>query len=146
MSRLDRASVSDQQSHREDRGPLGGAVLLRLAAGPLTKPALCRVVSMVLARANCPVDRHDDAMLICDTLSAHAPDHAGDDCLTFALSASPEAFELRVSGLSEQGAGRLVRDAAVPGVGNVLESTTDGLRIAPSPDGVGEELVLTLVF
>ena len=46
---------------------------LRLAKGPLVGPVLCRVVSIVLARANCPMDRMDDAMLICDALSAHAP-------------------------------------------------------------------------
>jgi hypothetical protein len=146
MSRLHRAGVSDRWSQREDRRSQESTASLYLANGPLARPALGRVVSMVLTRANCPVDRHDDAMLICDTLSAHAPDHADDDCLAFALSTRPGVFELRVVGLSEHRASRLVQDAVVPGVGNVLERTTDKLLIEPSPDGTGEELVLTLVF
>jgi hypothetical protein len=146
MSRFHRAGVSDQQSHREDRGPQERVASLCLANGPLAGPVLCRVVSMMLARANCPVDRHDDAMLICDTLSAHAPDHASDDRLAFALSTRPGVFELRVAGLTEQGASRLVHDAAMPGVGNVLERTTDELRVESSPDGTHEELVLRLIF
>jgi serine/threonine-protein kinase RsbW len=101
---------------------------------------------MVLARANCPVDRLDDAMLICDALSAHAPTHAADGCLAFAVSARGGQFELRVGELPAQAASRLVQDAVLPGVGNVLERVTDELRIEPSADGAGEELVLGLVF
>jgi hypothetical protein len=126
--------------------PYESSASLRLARGPLVGPVLCRVVSMVLARANCPMDRLDDAMLICDALSAHAPTHAADGCLAFAVSARGGEFELRVGELPEQAAKRLVQDAVLPGVGNVLERMTDELRIEPSADGAGEELVLGLVF
>ncbi len=119
---------------------------LRLADGPLAGAVLRRVVSMVLTRAECPVDRLDDAMLICETISAHAPAHARDGHVDFALSARPEGFELRVAGLRAQGASRLVRDAEMPGLGNVLERTTDGLRVEPSAGGGHDELVLALVF
>lgn len=119
---------------------------LRLARGPLVAPVLCRVVSMVLARANCPMDRLDDALLICDALAAHAPDHARDGRLAFAIATRSGEFELRVSGLAEQGASRLVDDAVVPGVGNVLERMTDTLRIEPSSADEQDELVLTLAF
>jgi hypothetical protein len=126
--------------------PHESSASLRLARGPLVGPVLCRVVSMVLARANCPMDRLDDAMLICDALSAHAPTHAADGCLAFAVSARGGEFELRVGELPEQAAKRLVQDAVLPGVGNVLERMTDELRIEPAADGAGEELVLGLVF
>ncbi len=119
---------------------------LRLAKGPLVRPVLCRVVSIVLARANCPMDRMDDVMLICDALSAHAPTHAADGHLAFAVSARGRQFELRVGELDEQAASKLVGDAVLPGVGSVLERMTDELRIEPAPDGTGEELVLGLFF
>ncbi|HWX43815.1 MAG TPA: hypothetical protein VNY52_00665 [Solirubrobacteraceae bacterium] len=126
--------------------PYEGSASLRLANGPLVGPVLCRVVSMVLARANCPMDRLEDAMLICDALSAHAQTHAADGHLTFSVSARGGEFELRVSELPEQGASRLVEDAVLPGVGNVLERMADQLRIEPAADGAGEELVLGLSF
>jgi hypothetical protein len=137
--------VSDD---RPDRGeePYAGTASLRLANGPLVGPVLCRVVSMVLARANCPMDRLDDAMLICDALSAHAPDHARDGHLSFELSARPGGFDLRLGELEEQAATQLVREAVLPGVGNVLERMTDALRIEPTTDGRHEELVLELHF
>jgi hypothetical protein len=119
---------------------------LRLANGPLVGPVLCRVVSMVLARANCPMDKLEDAMLICDALSAHAPTYASDGHLAFAVSVQGGALELRVGELPEHGASQLVQDAVLPGVGNVLERTANQVRIEPAGDGAGEELVLGLAF
>ncbi len=119
---------------------------LRLASGPLVGPVLCRVVSMVLARANCPMNRLDDAMLICDALSANAPDHVEDGRLSFALRAGEGRFELRLGELPGHAGEQLVRASVVPGVGNVLERMTDELRVEPSADGRHEELVLELRF
>jgi hypothetical protein len=137
--------VSDDRPDGDGR-PYESTASLRLATGPLVGPVLCRVVSMVLARADCPVDRLDDAMLICDALSAHAPDHAANGLLAFELSARAGGFELRLGELPERAGAQLVRDAVVPGVGNVLERMTDELRIEPAADGRGEQLVLGLVF
>jgi hypothetical protein len=133
------------RSDREDRSRESTASL-RLATGPLVGPVLCRVVSMVLARANCPMDRLDDAMLICDALSAHAPGHASDGHLSFALSAEVGDFELRLGELAENAGTEVVRDSVLPGVGNVLERMTDELSIVPASDGRHEELVLKLRF
>lgn len=131
--------------HREELAYESSASL-RLAKGPLVGPALCRVVSIVLARANCPMDRIDDAMLICDALSAHVPIHAADGHLTFAVSTRGGQFELRIGELAEQAASKLVDDAVLPGVGSVLERMTDELRIEPAADGAGDDLVLGLFF
>ena len=119
---------------------------LRLANGPLAAPVLCRVVSMVLARADCPMDRLDDAMLACDAISAHAPAHAADGRLAVTLTTGDGQVELRVAELSERGARGLLKDAVVPGVGNVLERVTDELRVEPSQEGGHEELVLAISF
>jgi hypothetical protein len=126
--------------------PYESSASLRLATGPLVGPVLCRVVSIVLARANCPMDRIDDAMLICDALSAHAPTYAADGHLAFAVAARGGQFELRVGDLAAQGADRLVRDTMLPGVGSVLERMADELRVEPAAEGAGEELVLGLSF
>jgi hypothetical protein len=133
-----------QLEHEEP--PRESTASLRLATGPLVGPVLCRVVSIVLARASCPMDRIDDAMLICDALSAHAPTHAADGHLAFAVAARGGQFELRVGDLAAQGASRLVQDTMLPGVGSVLERMADELRVEPATEGAGEELVLGLSF
>jgi hypothetical protein len=131
----------------QDDPPAENSVSLRLANGPLAAPVLGRVVSMVLARADCPMNRLDDALILCDTLSAHAPDHAYDGHIAFTVATDSRGIELRVGELSERGAGGLLADAAVPGVGNVLERLADELRIEPpSPAHPREELILTLRF
>jgi serine/threonine-protein kinase RsbW len=148
----DRVAQADgEQGHGSRLPPDGGerpyesSASLRLANGPLVGPVLCRVVSMVLARANCPMDRLEDAMLLCDALSAHAPTYAADGHLAFAVSAGGGELELRVGELAERSAARLMQDAVLPGVGNVLERTANQVRIEPA-DGGGEELVLGLRF
>ena len=122
-------------------------MFLRLANGPLAAPVLGRVISMMLARADCPMNRLDDAMILCDALSAHAPAHARDGHLAFTIETDRQRIEMRVGELAEQGATKLLADATVPGVGNVLERLSDELRIEPSSAGEQrEELVLALRF
>jgi hypothetical protein len=128
--------------------PSANFVTLRVANGPLAAPVLGRVISMVLARTDCPMDRLDDAMILCDALSAHAPAHARDGHIGFTMATDERGIELRVSELAERGANGLLADADVPGVGNVLERLSDELRIEPSsaePE-LAEELVLRLRF
>jgi serine/threonine-protein kinase RsbW len=125
---------------------------LRLANGPLAAPVLCRVVSMMLSRADCPLNRLDDAMLVCDAIAAHAPAHTAEDYLAVCVDADKGEgdtggqMQLRVSALGPQGAQGLLRDAAVPGVGNVLEKVADELRVQPSLQGGNDELVLAITF
>ncbi len=59
-----RAEMDDTRA--AGRGHDEAQTSLRLANGPLAAPVLCRVVSMVLARAEARLNRLDDAMLVCD--------------------------------------------------------------------------------
>jgi serine/threonine-protein kinase RsbW len=93
------------------------------------------------------MNRLDDAMILCDALSAHAPAHANDGRVAFTVLTARGGVELRVGELAEQGATKLLADAAIPGVGNVLERLSDELRIEPSStEHSREELILTLRF
>ncbi len=134
--------MTDTLGH--DDPPADNAVFLRLATGPLAGPVLCRVVSMILTQASCPVDRLDDAMVVCEALSAHAPAHAKDGHVDYELVTRGQKIELRVGELTDRGARGLVSDALVPGVGNVLERMTEELRVVSPPDGSSEQLVLAL--
>lgn len=123
-----------------------GPVSLRVANGPLAGPVLNRVAAMVLARAKCPLDRFDDALILCDAISAYAPAHVRDDHLAYTLTASEGAIELRVAELRPGAAAGLMEDAVLPDVGNVIERYSTDRRVEPSSDGAGEELILTIPF
>jgi serine/threonine-protein kinase RsbW len=118
---------------------------LRVAVGPLAGPVVCRVVSMVAARADCPVDRLDDAMLLCDAIAAHAPAHVTDDRVSLTVAAGPEALKLRLGPLAAKGGEALIADADVPGVGNVLQRVSDELRVEQDSEG-RDVLIIALRF
>jgi hypothetical protein len=112
--------------------------------GPLVGAVLGRVVGMLAARAQCPIDRLDDALLITDAVAAHAPEHTVDGRVVVTVEASEERLELEVGPLRENGALALVAEAALPGVGNVLERVADEVRTGTNAEG--EELAVRLAF
>lgn len=130
---------------RDEREPseADGAVNVRIADGPLVGPVLRRMVSIVLARADWPLDGLDDALLVCDALSAHAPRHAQAGWLALSVKAGERGAELCVGELRHGGAADLLRDATLPVVGNVLEGIAEKVSVCAEPDG-GSRLVLVL--
>lgn len=124
--------------------PPDGGARLRLAKGPLAGAVLCRVVSMILTRAEWPVDRLHDAMLVCDALSAHAPDYTSNGTVAFELNALEGGeVELSVEGLCPDGAEGVLRDAMLPGVGNVLERIPKSVSAEPTEAGSRLKLILS---
>lgn len=119
---------------------------VRVRNGPLVAPVLGRVVGMLAARADCPIDRLDDALLITDAVASHAPAHTLDGRVSLEVRTSQDGLELAIGPLGEDGARALLEDAALPGVGNVFEQVADSVQTAPAPGGHGEQLVIRLGF
>lgn len=120
------------------------ATTVSIASGPLVAPILRRVVGMLAARADLPLDRLDDAVLVADLIAARAPAHSHDDKIHVALDPGDRTLLLRVGPLREGGGEALIVDAAVPGVGNVIEQLADELSVLPE-DG-GEFLHVRLAY
>ena len=110
--------------------------------GPLLGPVLTRVIGMLAARAQCPIDKLDDALLVADTVAAHSPDHATNGTVVVALTAAESGIEMTVTQLEPQGAQAILKDADLPGVGNVLERVADTVEVRRD----GEELYVRLAF
>jgi hypothetical protein len=113
--------------------------------GPLLGPVLTRVIGMLAARAQCPIDRLDDALLVADTVAAHSPDHARNGTVTVGLAAGDGMLELTIGALRPQGAKAILADADLPGVGNVLERVADTVEVREGARD-GEELYIRLGF
>ncbi|HTC60890.1 MAG TPA: hypothetical protein VK691_12350 [Solirubrobacteraceae bacterium] len=140
---LDGSNVTE--SIPDDPRPAdGNFARVRLADGPLAGPVLWRVVSMVLARADWPLDRLDDMLLVCDALSAHAFAHSSEATVTFSIQAGEHEAKLRVFDLMDEGASGLVGDAVLPVVGNVLERIAECVSMERGAHGEGSQLVLAL--
>jgi serine/threonine-protein kinase RsbW len=117
-----------------------------VAAGVLAAPVLGRVVGMLTARADCPIDRLDDALLIADAVAARAGSFSADGRVHVLVAVEIGSLELLVGPLERDGADALVASAALPGVGNVLERVSDALESEQEIDGDGEFLRIRLGF
>lgn len=119
--------------------------LVIVGNGPLLAPILGRVVGMLAARAQCPIDRLDDALLVADAVAANAGSFTVNGRTGVHVRARPGLLELDVGPLCAQGAHGLVQAADLPGVGNVLERVADAVEAQPdAPDG--EHLHIRLGF
>jgi serine/threonine-protein kinase RsbW len=115
-----------------------------VAAGPLVAPVLRRVVGMLAARADLPLDRLDDAMLVTDLIAKQAQKHVLGATIDVDMEPGVRSLSLRIGPLRAGGGRALVSDAAVPGVGNVIEQLADDISVSESPEG--EYLVLRLAY
>jgi serine/threonine-protein kinase RsbW len=113
--------------------------------GPLVGPVLSRVVGILAARAQCPIDRLDDALLVADAVAAHASGFTLNGRIGVLVTAMPGRLELRVGPLRTDGARELVAAAELPGVGNVLERMADEVTPDTSGDD-GEHVIIRLGF
>jgi hypothetical protein len=110
-----------------------------LARGPLAAPVLGRVIGILAARADCPIDRLDDALLVADAVAAKAANFAEDGRVNVHVVAEQGSVELRVGPLRADGAGELIASASLPGIGNVLERVADELELEPAANGGDDE-------
>jgi hypothetical protein len=109
----------------------------------LVAPVLGRVIGMLAARADAPVDRLDDVLLVSDAIAAHGPAQAGDDAgLRVLVETSEEQLRLRVGPLAPDGARALLTASDLPGVGNILEQVASDVSVETGGDGAGEHLVV----
>jgi serine/threonine-protein kinase RsbW len=116
-----------------------------VVSGPLSGPVLGRVVGMLTARADCPIDRLDDALLVADAVAASAGSFSEDGRIRVHVVTRAGFVELHVGPLRPGGADDLVAAAALPGVGNVLERVADVLE-RQERNGDGEYLLIGLGF
>jgi hypothetical protein len=117
---------------------------ISVVQGPLVGAVLGRVVGMLAARAQCPIDRLDDALLITDAVAAHAPRFSADDRVNVLVRTDSSSLEMIVGPLAPGGTEGLVADATLPGVGNVLERVAD--EVDTSAGEAGEQVRIRLSF
>jgi serine/threonine-protein kinase RsbW len=101
---------------------------------------------MLTARADCPIDRLDDALLVADAVAARAASFSLDGRVHVLVAVELGLLELLVGPLERDGADALIASAALPGIGNVLERVADELEAERGADDEHEYLRIRLAF
>ena len=116
---------------------------IAVAAGPLVGPVLRRVVGMLAARADLPLDRLDDAVLVADVIASRASSWS-TDLVHVTLKPGERTLWLRVGPLQKGGADALLGESAVPDLGSVIVKLAD--EVAVDSDGDAEFLRVRLAY
>jgi serine/threonine-protein kinase RsbW len=111
---------------------------LDVVPGDVGRGILARVISALAARAEFPVDRLSDTVLIGDAVSGHTPDDFVDGRLGIAIEDGDGTLDVRVGPLSEGGGERLLGQMDIPGHGS-LKSLADDMKVERGETAQGDE-------
>jgi serine/threonine-protein kinase RsbW len=103
------------------RGLDEGSPSVTVGPTPLARTVIPRVLSALAARARFSTDRISDTQIVADALVAHADGSIDGVRLTVAVEVAPRDLRLRIGPLLEGRAARVFAEAAVDGLGSVLE-------------------------
>jgi serine/threonine-protein kinase RsbW len=138
--------VAPRVTHAFD-SPRAAGMLIQ--PGPLVAPVTSRVTAILAARADFPLDRLADAVLVSDAIAAHASEYIAGSDVGVEIFDNEGTLEFRIGPLDEGGAQGLLREMEVPGLGQSLERLVDEVTVerADSPvatDRGGEFLALRI--
>jgi serine/threonine-protein kinase RsbW len=125
-----------------DHGSPGEQTLMTVAPTQVARGVVPRVLSTLAARAYFSTDRISDTQMLADALVAHTDGEVLAGHLGVGVSVGPRNLEIKVGPLRTGRADALFADAAIDGLGPVLERLTDGHAVSPA--GSAEILDLRL--
>ena len=108
---------------------------LLIQPGPLVASVASRVTAILAARADFPLDRLADAVLVSDAISEHASDYISGSDVGLVIEDCEGSLDFRVGPLHEGGGEGLLREMEVPGLGQSLERLVDEVSVVRG-DGI----------
>lgn len=125
-----------------DHGTPGDLTLMTVGPTSVARGVVPRVLSTLAARAYFSTDRISDTQMLADALVAHTDGEVLAGHLSLGVSVAPRNLEIRVGPLRAGHSVALFGEAAIDGLGPVLERLTDGHAVSPA--GSAEILDLRL--
>ena len=119
-----------------------GATDISVTPGPVVGPVLRRVVGMLAARADLPLDKLDEAVLVADVVAQRAGPYARET-VDMRLESSNRTLWMRVGPLASGGAQALLGDASGD-VGSVILKVAEEVHV--DTDDAGEYLRVCVTY
>ena len=98
-------------------------------------PVIGRVLAVLAARTDFPVDRLTDTMLLADALAAHAAAGFEDGTVRMVIEDGDGTIRLRVGPMRDGAAERLRAELKIPGLGATLEKLADEVDVDRGTEG-----------
>jgi serine/threonine-protein kinase RsbW len=117
-----------------ERGPVDHpfdaprAAGLMIQPGPLVASVSSRVTAILAARADFPLDRLADAVLVSDAIAAHASDYISGSDVGLVIEDGDGTLDFRVGPLHEGGGEGLLQQMEVPGLQS-LQRLVDEVKV-----------------
>ena len=118
------------------------AAEMLIQPGPLVATVTSRVTAILAARADFPLDRLADAVLVSDAIAAHASEYISGRDVGVEISDDDGSLNFRIGPLDPGGAKGLLGEMEVPGLGQSLERLVD--EVLATEDGGAEYLALRI--
>jgi serine/threonine-protein kinase RsbW len=115
-----------------DHGTPGDLTLMTVGPTSVARGVVPRVLSTLAARAYFSTDRISDTQMLADALVAHTDGEVLAGHLSMGVTVAPRNLEIKVGPLRTGHAVALFGDAALDGLGPVLERLTDGHAVSPA--------------
>ena len=115
------------------------AAEMLIQPGPLVAPVTSRVTAILAARADFPLDRLADAVLVSDAIAAHASEYISGSDVGVEISDDDGSLYFRIGPLDQGGAQGLLNEMEVPGLGQSLERLVDEVNVETKDSAVATE-------
>jgi len=125
--RRERAVLVRSAAEHPFSSPRAAGLLIQ--PGPLVASVSSRVTAILAARADFPLDRLADAVLVSDAIAAHASDYIAGSDVGLVIEDGDGTLDFRVGPLHEGGGEGLLREMEVPGIGHSLERLVDTVSV-----------------
>jgi serine/threonine-protein kinase RsbW len=125
--RRDRISMDREPAEHPFDAPRAAGLMIQ--PGPLVASVASRVTAILAARADFPLDRLADAVLVSDAIAAHASDYISGSDVGLVIEDGAGTLDFRVGPLHQGGGEGLLREMEVPGLGQSLERLVDEVKI-----------------
>jgi serine/threonine-protein kinase RsbW len=136
--------ASDEHLERESLAPPDRVpgTAIQVSGERIGAPVIGRVLAVLAARTDFPVDRLTDTMLIADALAANAAAGFEDGNIRMVIEDGDGSIRVRVGPMLEGAAARLRSELEIPGLGATLEKLAD--EVSVDEDSEGEFLSLRM--
>ncbi|MEJ7876159.1 MAG: ATP-binding protein [Solirubrobacterales bacterium] len=111
-------------------------------AGASAKPVIARVLAMAATRAGFSLDRMSDGVLVGDAIAAASPEEFADGRVGIEIEECGPKLCLRVGPFQDGGAGRLVDQMELPGLGVSVAQLAESVEVIQN--GNGEFLAIVI--